>query len=336
MRKCRTCHNGIAAEGKLPEADHRAAAVNSTDSSVTSVSAGNYELPHVNLAKSLRATFARHAFRLQQEEATRSKASFRGHPSHPALIPFPLAFMTGAFVFDVAGVLMDAPPLWATGAHLAVAGVGTGLIAAIPGLIDFVYTVPPDSSAKQRATRHMVLMLSAMLLFALARWLRGDSGSPPDRLLLVVEATGVIALMIGGWHGGTLVSRNQVSVDHRYANAGKWRDESVASPAGDEPVIVDATGLEVDQLRLIRVGNKRIVMGRTAEGYVAFDDRCTHRGGSLAGGVMICGTVQCPWHGSQFAVATGSVKAGPAKEKISAYRVEATGDKLRIFGVPTA
>lgn len=26
----------------------------------------------------------------------RSRASFRGHPSHPALIPFPLAFMTGA------------------------------------------------------------------------------------------------------------------------------------------------------------------------------------------------------------------------------------------------
>ncbi|HEU4747407.1 MAG TPA: Rieske (2Fe-2S) protein, partial [Gemmatimonadaceae bacterium] len=154
--------------------------------------------------------------------------------------------------------------------------------------------------------------------------------------LLGLEGIGVIALMIGAWHGGTLVSRNQVSVDHRYANAGKWKDESVARPTGDAPVVVGAKGLEVDQMRLVRVGDKRIVVGRTAEGYVAFDDHCTHRGGSLAGGVMICGTVQCPWHGSQFAVATGEVKAGPAKEKISAYRVEAAGEDLRIFGVARA
>jgi nitrite reductase/ring-hydroxylating ferredoxin subunit len=139
--------------------------------------------------------------------------------------------------------------------------------------------------------------------------------------------------MFGGWLGGTLVSRNQVSVDHRYANAGKWREESVPPPTRDDPITVETGELQVDQLRLLRVGDKRIVLGRTAEGYVAFDDHCTHRGGSLAGGVMICGTVQCPWHGSQFDVSTGTVKAGPAKENISAYRVEATGGKLRVFGV---
>jgi nitrite reductase/ring-hydroxylating ferredoxin subunit len=42
------------------------------------------------------------------------------------------------------------------------------------------------------------------------------------------------------------------------------------------------------------------VLARTEEGYVAFDDRCTHKGGSLAAGVMVWGTVQCLWHGSQF------------------------------------
>lgn len=244
--------------------------------------------------------------------------------------------MIGAFVFDVAGVLVDAPSLWTTGAHLALAGVVTGLIAAIPGLVDFIYSVPPNSSGKKRAVKHMVSMISAMLVFALARWLRGDSTNAPDRILLIVEAVGVLALVIGGWHGGTLVSRNQISVDHRYANAGKWKEESVASLAGSDPIVVAAAGLEVDQMRLVRVGGRRIVLGRTADGYVAFDDRCTHRGGSLAGGVMICGTVQCPWHGSQFDVATGDVKAGPAKEKISAYRVEAAGENLRLFGVPTA
>lgn len=263
----------------------------------------------------------------------RSKASFRGHPSHPALIPFPLAFMTGAFVFDIAGVFMNAAALWTTGAHLALAGVVTGVIAAIPGLVDFSYTVPPNSSGKKRALRHMLSMVSAMVLFAFARWLRGDAANQPDTIILGIEGLGAIALMAGGWLGGTLVTRNQVSVDHRYANAGKWQEERVDSPKGKDPITVGTGDLEVNQMRLLRVGDKRIVIGRTADGYVAFDDHCTHRGASLADGVMICGTVQCPWHGSQFDVATGDVKAGPATESISAYRVEAGGGKLRVFGV---
>jgi len=40
-------------------------------------------------------------------------------------------------------------------------------------------------------------------------------------------------------------------------------------------------------------------------------DRCTHRGGPLSDGVLMCGTVQCPWHGSQFDVKTVEVKCGP-------------------------
>ena len=45
---------------------------------------------------------------------------------------------------------------------------------------------------------------------------------------------------------------------------------------------------------------------------------------------MICGTVQCPWHGSQFDVRTGKVKAGPAKEGIKTYRVEEREGEVRL------
>jgi len=81
-------------------------------------------------------------------------------------------------------------------------------------------------------------------------------------------------------------------------------------------------------MKLIHVNDKRIVIARTEKGYVAFDDHCTHKGGSLAGGAMICETVQCPWHGSQFDVNTGAVKAGPAKEKINTYNVSETNGKV--------
>ena len=136
------------------------------------------------------------------------------------------------------------------------------LLAAVPGVIDYLYTVPPRSTGKRRATRHAIVNLSAIALFALAWWLRG---------------------------------------------------------------------LEVNQMKLVRVDERRIVLGRTEKGYVAFDDHFTHRGGSLADGSMICGTVQCPWHGSQFDVQTGAVRAGPAEEGIRTYRVEESGDEVRFI-----
>jgi uncharacterized membrane protein/nitrite reductase/ring-hydroxylating ferredoxin subunit len=258
----------------------------------------------------------------------RSHASFKGHPIHPMLIPFPIAFLTGAFVFDVISVLTDNAEWSIAAMYLAPAGVLMGLVAAIPGLIDFLVTVPPDSSAKKRATLHLSINVSALTLFAISVFVRGDPTAEPGALLLLLEGAGMGLLGVGGWLGGTLAYRNQIGVDHRYAAAGKWRDEPVEVP-GDGPVLVGHSGeLEVNQMKLLRLGGERIVLARTEEGYVAFDDHCTHRGGSLAGGVMICGTVQCPWHGSQFDTRSGAVKAGPATRGIHAWTVEARGREI--------
>jgi nitrite reductase/ring-hydroxylating ferredoxin subunit len=83
-------------------------------------------------------------------------------------------------------------------------------------------------------------------------------------------------------------------------------------------------------MKLIHVGANRVVLGKTETGFVAFEDHCSHRGGSLAGGSMICGTVQCPWHGSQFDCKTGAVKAGPAKEGIHVYPVQVNNGRVYI------
>jgi len=252
----------------------------------------------------------------------RSKASFRGHPIHPALITFPFAFLYGAFLFDLVGRLAGRPLWWTVGAHLAVAGIATALVAAVPGFVDYVYTVPPRSTGKKRATRHMLANLSAVALFVIAWWMRGSADAMPGVTQLALEALGAALLGAGGWMGGVLVNRNQIGVDHRYAGAGKWREESVAATPAKPVAVARADELQVNQMKLIRAGGRRVVLARTEQGYVAFDDRCTHRGGSLAGGVLICGTVQCPWHGSQFDTRTGDVRAGPAKEPIATHRAE--------------
>ena len=62
-----------------------------------------------------------------------------------------------------------------------------------------------------------------------------------------------------------------------------------------------------------------------------FTSNCKHRGGPLSDGALICDTVQCPWHGSQFDVKTGIVKAGPARENIEIYKVEEKEGKIYLL-----
>lgn len=192
----------------------------------------------------------------------------------------------------------------------------------MPGLIDYVFAIPPKSSARERATTHMLANVTALGLFALACAGRGDDDSaPPSAWSTAAEVAGMGLLTAGGWLGGTLVYRNQIGVDHRYANAGRWHAEPkrIAGPTIDAAA---SDELQAGQMKLLRAGNTRIVIARTEEGYAAFDDRCTHKGGPLSDAALVCDTVQCPWHGSQFDVTTGRVQEGPADESTRTYAVE--------------
>ena len=261
----------------------------------------------------------------------KSRASMLGHPIHPSLIPFPFAFLTGSVLFDAAGWFTGNASLWTTGGHLVLAGIATSLLAAIPGVIDYTYTVPPKSTGKARATKHMLTNLAAVATFAVAWWMRGAASARPGIAVLGLELVGLALLTMGAYMGGTLVTRNLISVDHRYAQAGKWRDETIErEPDVRTVTVAHSDDLKVDQMKLLRVGDRRIVLGRTSEGYVAFDDRCTHRGASLAGGVMVGGRVQCLWHGSQFNPSTGKVKCGPAKQPIGVYRVSEQKGEIKL------
>jgi len=258
----------------------------------------------------------------------KSKATIKGHPLHPILVAFPIAFFTGTLIFDVLGILKDNPAYRQTAGFMELAGLIAACIAAVPGLIDYFYTVPPVSSAKKRATQHGSINLLMVLLFASAYLLRNNN-TVSFPVIAGLELAGFILLVISGWLGGTLVYRNQIGIDPRYAGAGKW-NEVYLKDSGNLIEVAAAGELEIDQMKLLHIADKRIVLGKTAEGYVAFDDRCTHKGGPLAGGAMICGTVQCPWHGSQFDCKTGNVKAGPAKEKVAVYKVLQKGEKVYV------
>jgi uncharacterized membrane protein/nitrite reductase/ring-hydroxylating ferredoxin subunit len=259
----------------------------------------------------------------------KSTAQVKGHPIHPILVTFPIAFYIGTFVFDILAVAND-PAFFHTAYYLNIAAMATAVLAAVPGLVDYINTVPPRSSAKKRGAKHALLNITVLLLYAIAFALRVTREYPPSLIILVIETIAVVLLLMAGWMGGTLVYRNQIGVDIRYAGAGKWKEQRIDTSNGEVDVAA-VDELEVNQMKLLHINGRRIVLGRTEEGYAAFSDHCTHRGGSLAGGSMICGTVQCPWHGSQFNVKDGTVYAGPAKMPISVFPVTEKNGRIYVI-----
>jgi nitrite reductase/ring-hydroxylating ferredoxin subunit/uncharacterized membrane protein len=258
----------------------------------------------------------------------RSAAHVHGHPIHPMFVGFPVAYLLGSAALNLWARASGRRRLHDTARDLNTLGLATACAAAVPGIVDYFYAVPPQSSAKERATKHALSNVSALALFATARAGRDGRGTPPA-WTSVLEVAGAALMTAAGWMGGTLVYRNQIGVDHRFADAGKWREHVLPAATGDDLLDVGAEGdLEVGQMKLLRVGDRRIVLARTEEGYRAFQDRCTHKGGPLADGVLICGTVQCPWHGSQFDVTTGTVKSGPAERRIETYPVSSEGGRI--------
>jgi cytochrome P450/nitrite reductase/ring-hydroxylating ferredoxin subunit len=101
----------------------------------------------------------------------------------------------------------------------------------------------------------------------------------------------------------------------------------VSEPAWHEVGVVDdaATGA----LRRVEVGETAVCLARTDEGWVAFDDTCTHEECSLAEGELDGGVVICPCHGSEFDVRTGDVVTPPALDPLPIY--EAREDHGALF-----
>ena len=171
----------------------------------------------------------------------------------------------------------------------------------------------------------------ALLLYVVAFWLREPDWNA-SVLTIALQEAGAALLGYSGWLGGTLVTRNLISVDHRYADKGRWQEGTFSGRAGDEIVVASADDVKDGQMKLLHVNGRRVALARTASGFHAIDDGCSHRGGSLAGGVLIGETVQCLWHGSQFDVRSVKAVCGPAKDGVDSFvvRVEREQVLLRI------
>jgi cytochrome P450/nitrite reductase/ring-hydroxylating ferredoxin subunit len=95
---------------------------------------------------------------------------------------------------------------------------------------------------------------------------------------------------------------------------------------------------EVGFLRRVEVDGAAVCLGRTATGWVAFQDTCTHEECSLSDGELDGNVVVCPCHASEFDLRTGDVLCPPALEPLPIYeaRIEGTELQVRLQPPPAA
>jgi nitrite reductase/ring-hydroxylating ferredoxin subunit len=110
-------------------------------------------------------------------------------------------------------------------------------------------------------------------------------------------------VVLAGWLGGHLVYAMGVGVDttafQKFPK--RWTDTGVIF---ENLASGTATAAEVDGVA--------VLISRAGRSVHAIADRCTHRGAPLSEGDIDDGCVTCPWHGSQFNLADGTVRRGPA------------------------
>src|SRR5262245_33177164 len=84
-----------------------------------------------------------------------------------------------------------------------------------------------------------------------------------------------------------------------------------------KPMLAHARG---EALVVVRRKDQVFVMGAS----------CTHYGGPLAEGLVVDGTIRCPWHHACFSLETGEAIGAPALSPLPCYGVVQRGTRVSI------
>lgn len=141
----------------------------------------------------------------------KSTARIAGHPIHPMLVTIPIACFVGTLLTDIV-YWRTAEMTWANfSAWLVTVGVIVGVLAAIAGLIDFLFG--RRIRQQQTAWLHMVGNIVALVLafFNMLVHTR-DAYTSVVPTGLILSALVVLILIFTGWLGWALVYRHHVGV----------------------------------------------------------------------------------------------------------------------------
>jgi nitrite reductase/ring-hydroxylating ferredoxin subunit/uncharacterized membrane protein len=248
-------------------------------------------------------------------------------PLHPAaLLPLSVVLDAASWMFQGG----ERGLVWAAFVCL-VAGVGTGLLAAVFGIVDYT-EIRNDHPAKKTATLHLVLNVIALGAFGASAGLRygalDATRTPGWAFGVSLVALGLMGY--GGYLGGHLVYSDGIGVGrHRRRTP---LPEDTLRPRGGKPdeavaVASDAALPEGGTLRA-EVRGVVVTIARLQGKVTAFQEFCTHRYGPMSEGKLCGHEVICPWHNSRFDVRTGKVTHGPAKVDLRTFPVEIRDGKI--------
>lgn len=226
-----------------------------------------------------------------------------GHPLHAPLTDLPIGAWSSA-------ALLDLLPRTERASRILIAA---GLAAAVPTALTGI----TDWSALHREQQRVGLVHAlgtgtATIFYAASLVARGRGRHGTGKAL---GFTGLTALLAGGYLGGHLAFRQAAGANHAESIAHLvplgWHD---LCPVEELP-----NGWPVHQT----LGYIDLFVLRVDDEVRVLADRCAHLAGPLHQGRMVrvndevC--VVCPWHGSTFRVADGSVIDGPATGRQPAF-----------------
>jgi uncharacterized membrane protein len=142
----------------------------------------------------------------------RHRARLAGYAVHPLLVTFPLGLFGVSVVLDVIGAVTEEPIWGFIATWNIVAGIATGLIAGIFGLLDLA-EIPARTRAATVGIVHAILNTSMLGLFGASLAVRALSGSPlPPTAAVLLSASGLALAGIAGWLGSAMIRRLGVTV----------------------------------------------------------------------------------------------------------------------------
>jgi len=144
----------------------------------------------------------------------KSKLLVAGHSVHPMLVVFPLGLLGSSVAWDLCSLIGGHARWGMISFWTIVAGLIGGVVAAVPGLVDWL-GIPPATRAKRVGVYHLILNVLVLTLFAVslaARWLApgGYATAGVDRM--VWGWIGVGLAVVSGWLGGELIETHGISV----------------------------------------------------------------------------------------------------------------------------
>ncbi len=241
-----------------------------------------------------------------------------GHPLHPVITDVPVGAWTVTAVLDVLELGGRDDVAFASDAALVVGLLG-GLGAIASGFAEWSDTADdPKRVGMAHALLNSVSFSGYVASLALRR-----SGKRRAGIVTALAAYGVSGL--AAYLGGELSFGLQLGVRHT---------AEPLAPSDDFTPVMSAASLSASRPVRVDFGGIPVLVSRSAAGVAAISAVCTHRGGPLDQGAFADGCVECPWHGSVFSLADGSVVRGPASFPQPRFEARESGGRIELRALP--